>query len=333
MSAVEGKKVLLIANHGYANEIIEELNELGVVSFFINDKPKDSFINKALGRFKSKLYEKYILQKYYQRAIDGIKEESIDYILIIRGEYTPVVSIKYMKKVFPKSKMVLYMWDSLRNNNGISKKWKYFDKVWTFDRKDYLENKADLHFYPLFYCENRFPQNDLSFNEEYDLCFIGTGHQDRIKIIKELKRQCDENGLSFFSYIYIPHPLVYIYNKLFNKYFRKVKLSDVTFRRMPLDKVYEQFLKSKVIVDVESPTQTGLTMRTMEVVGLGKKLMTTNKDVVNYDFFEDNRFFVFDRNNPLLPPADFLMSKQRLVLPEIIDKYSLKKWLEHILID
>ena len=99
---------------------------------------------------------------------------------------------------------------------------------------------------------------------------------------------------------------------------------------LPFKSLYEIYSKSRCVVDVEDPGQHGLTMRSIEVVGLKRKLITTNKDIVNYDFYNTNNIFVLDRNNPVVDET-FIDMPYKELDPEIYDKYSLKRWICSIL--
>ena len=76
-----------------------------------------NFINVSL---------KDIIRKEFQEYCD----KKIDYVLVIRGEYTPKKTVQYLRKMFPETKLILYMWDGLnkRNTFGIEKKWNLYDK-------------------------------------------------------------------------------------------------------------------------------------------------------------------------------------------------------------
>lgn len=323
------KRMLLICNRGgYAEHIMEQASKLGIQVDYMNDKPSDGVLHKIFGRIKLSGYIN-LLNHYYKNQIDK-KNKKYDVILVIRGEYTPVESLRLLKEKYNTATLILYMWDSIKNNKGIEKKWSLFDKVITFDRKDYLDNKEKIDFLPLFYCDDLMETISKKTNRKYNICFIGTGHGDRVQIIKKLKNQCNTLGLSIYDYIYLPHPIVYLYNKLANKYYKNVKISDIHFHPMPLERVYKIFCLSDCIVDIESKTQTGLTMRTIEVLGLKKKLITTNKDILNYDFYDSNNIFIVDRNNFNLD-YKFITNTYTEIDKLIYDKYSLKNWIEQIL--
>ena len=325
---ITGNKVLFFALSGYSNGIVKAMQKAGLEVDYFNDKPNDGVVCKTLGRYKVPMYQK-VLEKYYKGIIENIKGKEYDYILIIRGEYTPINSLKLLKETFPKAKLILYMWDSIRNNKKIEMKWPYFDKVMTFDKKDYLDFQEQLEFLPLYYYEDFLPAKTAT-EMEYDIGFIGTGHGDRIRIINEVKRQCEEQGLKIYSFMYLPHKLVYLYNKVTNPAFKNAKINDFSYEKLPFEKVYEIYDKSKTVLDIESVTQTGLTMRTLEIIGLHKKLITTNPDIVNYDFYHENNIQLMDRNHPNVD-VEFI-NREYLELDEAIyKKYSLESWLKTVL--
>lgn len=87
--------------------------------------------------------------------------------------------------------------------------------------------------------------------------------------------------------------------------------------------------RSKAILDIQHPAQTGLTMRTIETLGIGRKLITTNTDIVNYDFYNEENILVIDRTNPVIPNS-FIEHNAKEVSQQIYQKYSLNGWIEEI---
>lgn len=325
---VAGNKVLFFALTGYSNGIVKKMKEIGLEVDYFNDKPNDGVVCKTLGRYKVPFYDK-VLEKYYEEIINRVEKKEYDYIWVLRGEYTPIASLKLMKKKFPKAKLILYMWDSVVNYKTVEKIWPYFDKVMTFDRKDYLKYKDKLEFLPLYYYEDCIPKTKVS-EKVYDIGFIGTGHGDRILIANEIKKQCEEKGLSFYSFMFLPHKLVYFYNKITNPAFKHAKMSDFSYEKLPFEKVYEIYDQSKCVLDIESITQAGLTMRTIEIVGLHKKLITTNPDIVNYNFYNKNNIQLMDRKEPVVDEA-FINSSYVELDETIYKQYSLESWIRNIL--
>ncbi len=331
---LKGRKVLLISLSGYCDGILKKLKELGAEADFIGDKPNDGFFCKTLGRYQTGFYQE-VLNAYYEKEIGLLKNRDYDYIISIRGEYTPVKTLKLLKAYYPDSKLILYMWDGLHklNTKGIETKWPYYDKVYTFDRMDYENHKNELNFLPLYYYEDCIPARMPPVNSrhfKYNLSFIGTGHDDRIKIVKNVMKQCESSGLRCFSYFYMPHRLVYLKNKAVNRNFDNVKVTDVKFRMLPFQKLYQIYAYSQCVIDVENTGQHGLTMRSMEILGLKRKLITTNRDIVNYDFYHPDNILIIDRNNPVID-ADFFKKPYKMLDEKIYEKYSLSSWILKIL--
>lgn len=323
MKKLEGKRILLIALTEYSKGIVSELQNMGAVVDYMCDKPNNGVICKTFGRLNFFPYMKRI-EKYYENKIQQLSSNYYDYILVIRGEYTPAKALIALKKTFPSARVILYMWDSIKNNKRIISKWKYYDKVWTFDRIDYLEHQSEIYFLPLFYYNSFLPENKNGY--KYDIAFIGTGHEDRVKIIKGIREQCKKYGLRMYEYIFLPHKLIYLRNKFKIKNYNGVKIKDIKFKLMPTKDAYQIYSESKCVIDIESPKQCGLTMRTIEMIGLKKKLITTNKDIVNYDFYNSNNIMVVDRKKFTIDP-EFINKPYENLSNEIYHKYSLNGWI------
>lgn len=334
LDSLEGKRVLLIALPGYSDGIVSEMKKLGAEVDYINDKPNNGFVCKTLGRLQLGFYQK-VIHKYYCEQIDRLRQKNYDRILVIRGEYTPIASLKRMKEAFPNAKIILYMWDGMNkaNTKGIDKKWPFYDKVYTFDRIDYEAHKDKISFLPLYYYNEYLPKDSKkpnSDNFKYDLSFIGTGHDDRIKIVKSIMSVCKKENKKCFSYFFIPHKLVFYKYKLLNKDFADVQISDVKFKMLPFEKLYKIYADSRCVIDIENKGQHGLTMRTIELLGLKRKLITTNKDIVNYDFYNENNILIIERKNPVIDES-FFEKPYVMLSDEMYEKYSLKSWIMEVL--
>lgn len=326
MRELSGKRILLIALSEYSDGIIKEMSDMGADVDYICDKPNNGVMCKTLGRMKFEPYMN-VIRSYYTKCIRGIAHKQYDYILSIRGEYTPVESLDELREAFPSAKFILYMWDSILNNRGIQNTWSHYDKVYTFDRIDYLAHKDKIHFLPLFYYDSFLPKINETY--KYDIAFIGTGHDDRVQIIKGIEEQCKKYGVKMYTYIFLPHHLIYVRNKLINPFYKNVRKSDIHFKLKPTADAYKIYAQSRCVVDIQSKTQNGMTMRTIEMIGLRKKLITTNKDIVNYDFYNPNNVLVVDRKNFKIDPY-FINSPYRELKDEIYQKYSLRGWLSQL---
>jgi hypothetical protein len=204
---------------------------------------------------------------------------------------------------------------------------KYFDKVLTFDPDD--ARRLNIFFRPLFFSSG--VQKGEVLNNGIDISFIGTGHSDRARIIEMIKKQCINLQLKYFFYLYLQNRIIYHFFKITNKYFKQIKKSCFHFEHIDYDDYIKISENSKTIIDIEHPKQKGLTMRTLEVLGKEKKLITTNKNIKNYDFFNTSNILVIDRFNPVID-KNFVNTAYEPLPENIYYKYSIDGWLEDILI-
>jgi 1,5-rhamnosyltransferase len=67
---------------------------------------------------------------------------------------------------------------------------------------------------------------------------------------------------------------------------------------LPYVDYIERTLRSKVIVEINSDGQTGITLRTLEAAFLNRKLLTNNPFVRHLDFYDANNIFIFGEDDP-----------------------------------
>ena len=91
-------------------------------------------------------------------------------------------------------------------------------------------------------------------------------------------------------------------------------------------------MESKCILELQMEGQSGCTLRTLESMFLNRKLITNNKDIVNYDFYNPNNIFVIenaddfkDRFNDILK---FMRSPYQKLPDMVKNNYKFCKWLE-----
>jgi hypothetical protein len=93
--------------------------------------------------------------------------------------------------------------------------------------------------------------------------------------------------------------------------------------------VLQMIAQSRAILDIQHPGQTGLTMRTIEMLGARKKLITTNPLVRGYEFFRPENILVIDRGDPVIDPG--FLGVPYVELPEdLYERYSLDGWIREV---
>lgn len=324
-----GKKILLIAPcfFGYQDLIRKKLVEMGGQVTFYSDRPGEDFVTKALVRIDRRLLEKRT-NAYYDEIICDAKKNFYDNILIIRGEAISEERIKTLKASCPNSKITLYLWDSLHYNPNALKIAHIFDDVLTFDIDDHKRING-AKFQPLFFSDDWLGIKNISeCKPKYDICFVGTVHTDRYKILNEIENQCKKANIKYNFYYYYPSRTLAFFRSLIDPGFRRFS-KKINFDSISFEDVMSVFSDSRSVLDINRPKQGGLTVRTFEVIGARRLLVTTNPDVKKYDFYSPSRVKIIDRN---CPSMDFLFEDMSPpVYSESILEYSIEKWIEKVL--
>jgi hypothetical protein len=325
MKELKGKNILLLAPNffGYEFEIKKELENLGAKVFYFDERPKNDFLTKACIRLNLKSFIQKNINNYYQNIVNETKTKNFDYLFLISPETIDVEKIKKIKSLHLNIKVFIYIWDSIKNKIKSLDLLPFSDKFFTFDLNDKVKNKC-IKFLPLFYIR------DYAYIENkdkplYDISFIGTIHSDRYSIVKSI----DNSKFSVFAYFYSPSKVLFLLQKILHNEFKKVSNDDVSFKSLNKKEIINIIENSKCIIDIEHPLQQGLTMRTIEMLGARKKLITTNKNIKEYDFYNTKNICIVDRDNPIIS-KDFLKLEYSEIEQNIYEKYTLQNWIKNI---
>lgn len=328
------KNVLLIATafFGYETSVCDKLKELGANVDYYNERSISSAFARALIKISPKIFA-IKTHAYYRNIIELNKKKEYDYVFCNGATMIDVKVIRMLKESFPKAKYILYCADSLRGKTNLEKLFYEFDKVVTFDRMDYNYYKnefklTNIYFRPLYFLDCYRAENDI-IDEIYDFCFIGTVHSDRYRILKKISTFALENNLQFYNYSYLQSRFMFFFYKIFNREFKCAKFNEFQYEKVKSQTIVKIIKQSKVIIDIQYPKNSGLTMRTIEMLGMKKKIITTNKDIANYDFYNPNNIHIIDRNDVKFD-INFLKSKYIEIPENVYEEYTLESWLEDV---
>lgn len=328
-SPLNGKRILLFAVYtfNYQNIICDKLKELGAEVFLYDERSVSSAYEKALLKINPYIF-KNKTKRYYSEILKKHEGEQFDYILFIKCDMPDQSVLREIKIAFPDAKLCLHVWDSIENIPHILEKVDLFDHCTSFDRKD-SEDYSTFKFRPLFFADEFRKTHEVD-QYKYDVSFCGTIHSDRYRILKSISKQCESNNMKYFGFHYLQSKFVYYIYKIFKREYRNNRISDFDFVKKTSIEVSQIIEASRCVIDIHHPRQTGLTMRTIEMLGMKKKLITTNLDIENYDFYNTNNICIIDRKNPVLEESFF--NKPYIdINKEILEKYSLKSWIYDVL--
>ena len=338
------KRVLLVSTPymGIYQDIINGLEGLGFEVEFISQKSfpnnPNLVLHKKVGKEKREQFQN-VLEKYWKGILDYRKPEDLyfDYLFVINGLTIHPYLFEKLRGVNQNVVAVNYIYDRIKGVYQIDQNFKYFDSVFSFDRSDVKE--YNLFFLPIYWVPVK-----GHISETYDFFAFGGIDPVRVGVFKRIKRIVDSNKLKGFVKVYHPrvgNSLMYTVRRI-GKYVlqhrKSPSLKELKTDLYTSDSVStEQFRiylnSSKVVVDTNHSYQDGMTARFMWALGAGKKILTNNIHVKDYDFFSKEQIMIledFVSDDDIL---SFLHSES--IVPAdvkaIIEKYRIDNWLRTIL--
>lgn len=322
---LEGKKILFIAPSffGYEKEIKKEMENNGAKVKYYADNPYNDILNSKIlvkfSKFRNKIYK-----NYFSKILLESKKEEYDYCFVIKGDMIPnffLHKLKINKKTF----FIMYQWDTIKRFPQIKDKLSYFDKIYSFEYED-TQIYPKIKYLPLFYLEKYSEIKNLNLDKEIDLLFIGSNHSDRMEILNKIKKISEELDLKCFFHIQ-NKIYAYIKNIIFNKNFNNFKELGYTYKSLTVEEIIELYKKSKIIIDIQALGQKGLTMRMIECLGAQKKIITTNENISNKDFYDEKNILIIDRENININ-MEFIKKEYEPIDETLYKKYSLDAWIK-----
>jgi len=322
------RKILYIgpASFQYDKYLVKKLIDLGadVTSYDLMNIYPNNLYSRVINKLKSQNIEVYKYNFYNQILL----KNDYDYVLVRHGYQLDADFLKKLRTVNPNAKFINFHWDSIRPQYDYLHLIKYFDKIFSFDIKD-CQNYAALNYLPLFYLDvyEEFRKNNFNnFKEKKnDILFIGSWRNtERYNLIKLTENLCKQAQLRFYHYLQLSfiNQINSIKNGIIPKKAKTKKLSH--------KEILNLFVTTNTIIDFPSSFQTGLTMRTFETLGAGKKLITTNKNILNEPFYNPEYINIIDINNYILN-IDFIKNTPITSIEEKIKNYSIGNYINKLL--
>lgn len=303
------------ATKHYGAAIQKELERRGAIVSNYDERPSQKTTTKIIVRlFKKRIPQ--IFDKYISRVISDNKEVRFDYILICRGEAFSKLTINHLREAFPGVKVILYLWDIIKycDKRDIIP---YCDSVFSFDPEDAQNNQ--MKFRPTFFVDDYLGVKNNKIRN--DIVFIGTVYPPRQKSIRKLTTFFKKQGYRFYRYMYVPSFIIYIRNLV--KGFPFFRLNEVQFKPLSIKETVNLLSESKALLDVNPPIQKSLSTRPYEAMAARRKYITTNKEIIKYDFYNPNNIIIIDIEAPIIS-NEFFKTQFEEIPNEILYKYSVQ---------
>ena len=322
-----GKKIIFFApvTFGYEKAILQEMESLGAEVLFHSILPSEKPWVKVIFRIFPRIGWIYA-DIYFISWIKKFGPAQCDFIFVIKGDGLSPKFLKLLRERYPGSRYVMYLWDSIKNCKHVHLKFPSFDELFSFDPYDCLKFSS-IKYRPLFFLPKYLKVNSKNLGS--GVFFIGTLNGDRPRIISQIFELSDMQQ-KFKYWLLIRSRVEFILRFLWDKSLRKLDSSRLIYHAITPELIAEYYGECSAVLDIEHPDQSGLTIRTFEVLASEKKLITTNVNIRNHDFYDSARICIIDRKNPVIL-ENFLTSPCPKLPDNFFKKYSLGGWIRDIL--
>lgn len=202
-------------------------------------------------------------------------------------------------------KVIYWFWNRVYNVVSIPQN-NYCEK-WSYDPLDC--KKYGLKYNTQFYFNNIvLPEKKI----KYDLFFVGKD-KGRYEILCWINSVFEKYGLKTFIYL--------TDKKRFGKRNEKYR------EAIPYEKVLEYVSECRAILDIVPEDQYGLTLRPLEALFFQKKLITCQRNIMNYDFYNENNIRLVDSIDSY-DIIEFITSPYSPIAKDIVDKYDYSNWIK-----
>lgn len=317
------RNVCILGNkfYGYESEIINEINKNYNIKFI--DYSLNTFqiiITKILGKKFRELLINIKIKKQMKN-----EEGKYDVLLIIGGQRLYKKNLEYLTKNFIFKKKILYLWDNIERINNFNEIKDIFNEIFSFDIEDC--KKYSLRYRPTFYSKRieKLKAENRKVEKNINLFFVGIYRKERYEFLKKIKNEKN------YIYLYFPGIFFCLFKMIRKKEFREVSFKDIRFKVIKKEEYNSLFIRAKYILDIPEKNQTGLTQRILEALILEKKIITTQKNIINEKFYNNKNILIVSSEEELKENKKFFKEKYSPINEKIIKFYSIEQWVKDIL--
>ena len=208
--------------------------------------------------------------KYIDRA---------DYVILFDTGNAPYI-VAMIRRRYPKKRIVVWYWNPVSGSVPYEKYNSERIEFWSFDPADC--KKYGFKYNTQFYIRQNFSES-ITCDVVRDAFYVGVD-KNRGFILHGLKKEFEGRNISY--------------------YFNLVKCKNskgipgIEYKNpITYQETVKYIMSSKSVIDLVSEDQTGLTLRPLEALCFKKKLITNMKNIVRYDFYNENNIFILGEDD------------------------------------
>lgn len=272
-----------IQYHTYTNALIAEMERLGAKVTFVDLQPRTVGF-KILRTLARSAYESFV-QRHLRAAVAAARATAYDKVVFLQAHQMSVQTLAALRQSQPKAEFSLYNWDAVTTHDYRAQA-AHFDRVLTFDPND--AEAYGFRYLPLF-CIRRWQKLSRDRADTHSVYMVGNiVRLERYRAVARFRNYCAHHGLSFRDHLKIS-PVVLAYAVRAGIWPRGVSL-----RAIREDSFAKMIEASVAAFDFGNHAQSGQTMRMMESLCAGKKIITNNSGVKQEPFYSPDRIHVFE---------------------------------------
>jgi glycosyltransferase involved in cell wall biosynthesis len=313
--------VISFDHWNYDKHIVDALNKKGIEAFHIKIggfKHKNIFAK--IGNTLSKIFlgKNPKIQKRQEFIIKTLQEKGIqDQILVINPE---LIELKYHLEIKKYTqKYICYLYDSVSRCpvehllDGV------FDDIYSFDKAD-IKKYGFKETTNYNYINNKPLSTKTAIKNQ--VLYVAS-FDKRLDTIVKLKAAFEKINVSYRFIIVGKKTSLF---KFKNKFSTQIKNLELQRNRIDQEDLQKLYLETNIVLDIVRENQVGLSFRIFEAMAFEKKLITNNKNILNYNFYNPNNILVIENDNFDFDKTFFETNYE--TLPEnIFYQYTLDNWV------
>lgn len=243
-------------------------------------------------------------ENLFNPELVGVEEENI----IIFDGHVRTEFLKWIRKNNPKKRIILWLWNTVAEVEHNLHLESIPDGIEIWSYSEYDCKKYNLNYNTTFFWDKKDKVEDEIVQ---DLYFIGKD-KGRLQKVKYVASACNERKINFTYHIVKTH-----------KYSlpKKEYKSSISYLE-----VQKNIAKSKAILDIQVSKTAGPSLRALEAVFYGKKLVTDDKNVKTFKFYNKDNIFILGEDD-LNELRVFLDSPVIPIREEDVEYYNVRNWL------
>lgn len=224
---------------------------------------------------------------------------------------------EYIEENAPHIRLIVFYFNPWFNNYYLSDEARKKCEIWSFDKKDC--KKYNLKYNHQFYF---YSLQNQGIDDTYssDLFFIGND-KGRLHQLMKLNKMLEESHLQPLFYV-VPDKHIK-YNNIEKNFLRR--------EGMPYEAVLKYVKNTNCLLEIVQQHQEGLTLRMMEAMFFNKKIITNNKEVQEYDFYDEKNIYIIDNDSRNI--TEFITKRvETMWNRNTVQKYSFENWLSNFFV-